>query len=532
MPADTANSREPLDSRLERPAFVFRVGLVLLILAHGVLRSLRPYQVPSDTYLFASAGYAVMHASWWSIVAVGFRPGRPSWFVPVGQLLGALTDLVAILFLATLSPHPHGLWLMLLLPWSLALAHTRQLVASIMVFDSLVGLCGVFVLFAGPNAYQYLHTPTSVLLFWGGFFLSWYLLRQRLERDLETLRDGDAREAKWTAVQSLLDRVPVGCLVLSGSGRVSYRNAEAARMLGSELPEEGGAPDWLLEFGPESGWRVRRQGEEAPVRRLLHQRQPVDWCGDETASLILLEDGDARSQRGEHEARQERLAAVGQLAAGLAHELGNPIAIIQSCASFLHDEHKEGDLGEDLVVIQRESARCREMIDRMLALARARQSAPQEGDLRESVHRAVSLVRYKADDVALEVILPPEPVVYVYDDNQLVAILVNLLLNAIASTKNSERREVRLDLAVSSGGVNLSISDTGCGIPVDQLERVFDPFFTQREGGTGLGLAMVHHVVTALGGKIDVSSTVGEGTRFAVFLPDQNDEEGETPLSG
>lgn len=511
--------RELRESQPERPAVVYRMGILFLILAQGVLHSYRPFQIPHDNYLTLAGFYALSHSCWWGLIAFGQRRTSSAWLVSVGHVLGLLTDLAVILLFASQGSEAHGLWLLLLLPWIAVLALNGRVVDSVITFDTLVGVAGLVVLFTGPLAYQYSHTPTSVLIFWGGFLLTWHLMRQRIERDVQHREIERNKEIERDVLFRLLDSLPDGCLVISGQGRILLSNQEAQRILGRESADGNEPPAWLWPDSPGDGWHVRRHSEKAAVNRILFQRLALPWGDDEGACLILVADGDARSFRGEHEARQDRLAAIGQLAAGLAHELGNPIAIIQSCAAYLHDEYKEGALGEDLDVIQREAGRCREMIDRILALASARESTPQENDLRESVHRAVGLVRYKAEGVAVEVTIPPHPLWYVYDDNQMVAILVNLLLNATASTAGSPKKEVRLTVAAEADGIAITISDTGCGISPDQLERIFDPFFTRREGGTGLGLAMVHHAVTALGGTIDVTSKVGEGTTFSVSLP-------------
>ncbi len=525
--ASSSYSEKP-DARFEYPAFLFRGGVLGLILIRGVQQTLQHYFIPDLAYLVAAGAYAFLQAVWWGMVAFGYRTRHTRLWIKGGHALGFLTDLGVILYFATRGPDPYGLWAVMLLPWAMVLAQNSRIVNSVVLFDSLVGFAGVVLLFAGPlvgRPYAFPHTPTNLLLLWGVFLLTWCLLRLRLEAELAGALGKQRMRNEREALRAVLDRVPLGCLVVAAGGEVRMANAEARRLLEDDgFTDEGPPPAWILDSLADEGWHARRQDPHAPARRLLYRRLPVVWQGDETADLILLEDGDERSSRGAHEARQERLAAVGQLAAGLAHELGNPIAIIQSCAGYLHDDHREGALGEDLEVIQREASRCREMIDRMMALASARQSKPQEGDLRESVHRAVGLVRYKAEGAALDLSLPSSPVNYVYDDNQVVAILVNLLLNAIASTKDLEKREVRLDLRAEAEGITLAVSDTGCGIPQDELDRVFDPFFTRRAGGTGLGLAMVHQVVTALGGRIDVTSTVGEGTRFALSLPERPTE--------
>ncbi len=512
-------SPQSLDPRSEHPAFIFRIGLIVILLAEGILRTNRQFFVPSDVYLVGAGLYAIAQAIWWGFVAYGQKPGQSKSLITIGQILGILTDLLWIYTFANHVYGAHLLWLILLLPWLAVLSINRIIVVSVLVFDAFAGLAGLVVIVAGLTLHQVRYSPIAYLLYSGAFLLTWFLCRKRVELDLCEEGMTSQTQSKHDALSKLVNSLATGCLVVSQQGEALFYNQRAEDLLGTDLSGREALPEWLKQPPADHEWRTHRQGADAPVRRVLFQTSTIQWTSDEMATLIFLEDGDAGSIHGDTEARQDRLAAVGQLAAGLAHELGNPIAIIQSCATYLSDEYTEGALNEDLQVIQREATRCREMIDRMLALSSARQAKPKEGDLRESVHRAIDLVRYKADGVSLELSLPQEPVHYVYDDNQLVAILVNLLLNAISSTKSAEDPAVRLELYAKEKSIHINVSDNGCGIAPDQIERVFDPFFTKREGGTGLGLAMVHQVITALGGMIDVESQVGKGTCFSVVLP-------------
>jgi PAS domain S-box-containing protein len=240
-----------------------------------------------------------------------------------------------------------------------------------------------------------------------------------------------------------------------------------------------------------------------------------------------------------HQARHlhnaEKLAAVGQLAAGLAHELGNALAIIGGSVQVLlkqaADPCREG--GEYLEAIHRNVAAADRTIRGLLAFARPQAPCLEVVDLTESLDRACLLLRgeFAKHGVQLVKQYAPDLPRIKGDMEQLQQLFLNLLFNAIQAMDDGGTITISTRLAshlspvggeqpaVVAGSVEISVADTGRGIRKADLDRIFDPFFTTRQGGTGLGLSIAHRHVEAHRGRLMVESEEGKGTRFTIFLP-------------
>jgi two-component system NtrC family sensor kinase len=229
--------------------------------------------------------------------------------------------------------------------------------------------------------------------------------------------------------------------------------------------------------------------------------------------------------------QSQKLAAVGQLAAGVAHEINNPLTGVLSYGSFLLKRAEDKpEFKEDLEVIVRETKRCREIVKGLLDFAR--QSPPEKHacDITEIVERAVRIVHTQlaAHGVELRKNLPADLPKIHADANQLQQVIVNLLLNANDAIGERGGLIALATTVVSHGEtsqsqakqVEISVSDTGCGIPAADLQRIFDPFFsTKGPKGTGLGLAVAWGIIEKHTGRIEVESEVGKGTTFRLRLP-------------
>ena len=231
----------------------------------------------------------------------------------------------------------------------------------------------------------------------------------------------------------------------------------------------------------------------------------------------------------------EKLSAIGQLVAGVAHELNNPLTSVIGYAQLLQEEIRGGETGaepatpaglaHDLRRIAEESERAAKIVRNLLAFARRQSAARAEQDVADVMSRVLSLRSYEfrlnAIDVetAFEAGLPP----VLGDGGQLQQALLNLLLNAEQAMRARSVRRIRVGArrVPDADAVELFITDTGHGIPEENLRRIFDPFFTTREvgEGTGLGLSICYGIVRDHGGQISVESRVGQGTTFTVLLP-------------
>jgi two-component system, NtrC family, sensor kinase len=229
--------------------------------------------------------------------------------------------------------------------------------------------------------------------------------------------------------------------------------------------------------------------------------------------------------------QSQKLAAVGQLAAGVAHEINNPLTGVLSYSSFLLKRAAEmPEFKDDLDVIVRETQRCRGIVKGLLDFAR--QSPPEKhpSDINEVVERAIRIVQAQlaARRVDVQKHLCADLPLVNADANQIQQIIVNLLLNANDAIGEGGGTVTLVTDVKANGGtaqspataVEISVRDTGCGIPTAHLERLFEPFFSTKGGkGTGLGLAVAWGIVEKHNGRIDVESEVGTGTTFRVLLP-------------
>ena len=230
--------------------------------------------------------------------------------------------------------------------------------------------------------------------------------------------------------------------------------------------------------------------------------------------------------------RGEKLASVGLLASGVAHELNNPLTGILTFSHLLREKmpDKSPD-ADDMDLVIRETKRCAAIIKRLLDFAREKQPEKKFTDLNQIITDTVRIVEKPAHLRDIEIVLDLDrslPPIWI-DADQIKQVIMNMVVNAQHAVEEKGNITVRtrraLDPRVSAAEakpmVAISIIDTGCGISEKNLKRIFDPFFTSKDvgRGTGLGLSVSHGIVEAHGGLIEVESKVGEGSTFRVFLP-------------
>ncbi len=237
-----------------------------------------------------------------------------------------------------------------------------------------------------------------------------------------------------------------------------------------------------------------------------------------------------------------KMAAVGQLGAGIAHELNNPLGGILGYAQFILEKFKRPEFGiEDLKAcqryiesIEREAARCKGIVENLLKFSRKPISTkPEPVDIAKAIEETLSIIGHQLKLKNINVIKDLKPDLYKVMGmvNQLQQVFTNLILNAQQAM--SDGGELRIsaenitdEKAKATSYVKIEFADTGCGIPKENLQRIFDPFFTtkQKERGTGLGLTVSYQIIQDHEGIISVDSRVGKGSIFTVVLPVINKE--------
>jgi two-component system NtrC family sensor kinase len=369
----------------------------------------------------------------------------------------------------------------------------------------------------------------------------------RLYRELEGMVRERTRELEEEKrfVEVVLEVLPLGVFVLDPGLAVVRANREGARVLGRDrglrgpfldlLPADraAGVRDFLGAALGGTPITVREEemivGGEARIVRLI--AAPLEPDGGPVRHLVLLVEDITLAKRLERQLLlTERLTIAGRLAAGVAHELNNPLATIAGCAEALVGRLREGDLtGEagradlehDLGIIEEEAYRCKEITGSLLHFVRDPGSRRSACDMNAVVQRTVELLLHQARFAGAQVlteldpVLPPASV----NEGQLRQVFLGIASNALEAMDGRGTLIVRSRPA--RDGIEVEFEDEGPGIPEEILGRIFDPFFTTKPPGqgTGLGLAIAQSIVTDHGGRLEVASRSGRGSLFRVVLP-------------
>jgi signal transduction histidine kinase len=216
-------------------------------------------------------------------------------------------------------------------------------------------------------------------------------------------------------------------------------------------------------------------------------------------------------------AEREVLASHGTMAAGIAHEIRTPLAVLHGSAEMLARDPADAGRRRELTdLITKESDRLERLVATLLTFARPRPPLRQREDLADVCRRALPTLRALAEQHGVELEAELQPAVASLDPEQLQQVVLNLAANAIHASPRSAM--VRLSTGREDGKAVLEVADRGAGIPSADLPRIWAPFFTTRASGTGLGLAIVRRIVDAHDGGIDVTTAPGAGTTMRVTL--------------
>jgi two-component system sensor histidine kinase PilS (NtrC family) len=276
---------------------------------------------------------------------------------------------------------------------------------------------------------------------------------------------------------------------------------------------------------------ARREGMDAPARleltgpgdrRFLLTCSPVHQPDGQIFLLELVADVTEQERLRTRLTAVERLAAVGEVAAGLAHEIRNPLAAILNAVTLLDQEEvlTAEERATILGAVKTEARRLNTTLSDFLLFARPRELKRQKGDIRQLVDHVAALLqeeRTRPGGVQVDVQVDPAIPPTVFDRDQLTQVLWNIARNGLEAMEG--RGHLELSVARQNGEVMISVSDTGPGIPPEDRWRIFQPFYSRKPGGTGLGLAIAQSIVSAHGGRIDVDSQPQQGSRFTICLP-------------
>ena len=336
---------------------------------------------------------------------------------------------------------------------------------------------------------------------------------------------------------NVVERMPVGLVALDGNGRVISLNqaAEATLRLSSDQVTGRTASEVLprqvldLVAALKDSTRTAigkefdcsfRDGRIVPLDVTLSSLKGED--GTDWGTIILCRDlTEVQNLKREVETTR-RLASLGRLAAGVAHEIRNPLSSIKGFATYFRDRYRDNpeDQKTSEVMIQ-EVDRLNRVISQLLEFARPPVIQKKRASLQSLIQRSLKMIERQTSAKGIQVLseLPSDIQDVDLDPDGINQVLLNLYLNAIEAMEQGGTLTVSLSKKESSPWVKLTVTDTGAGISREDLEHVFDPYFTTKQTGTGLGLAIVHKIIEAHRGEVRAESEVGRGTTVSVLLP-------------
>lgn len=218
-------------------------------------------------------------------------------------------------------------------------------------------------------------------------------------------------------------------------------------------------------------------------------------------------------------ARSQRLASLGSLAAGVAHEIRNPLSSIKGLATYFMERTEEEEDKNVAKIMISEVDRLNRVVSQLVELARPVTISKQPALLKSVIENSIKLLEREAlgKNIQIATNISSEKIEIAIDKDRITQVLLNLFLNAIESMEKGGK--LTIDVFKKDKGVLIKVSDTGSGIDKDYLSQIFDPYFTTKSNGTGLGLAIVYNIIEAHDGKITAQSFSGKGTVFTIFLP-------------
>ncbi|HEB84542.1 MAG TPA: PAS domain S-box protein [Bacteroidetes bacterium] len=374
------------------------------------------------------------------------------------------------------------------------------------------------------------------------FAQSYRALEQRIAR-LSSQLEEQARLLQRTEgfLSSVLTTVPVGIIVVDMDGQIMLFNREAERLTGLKAREViGGAYGDFFPYDvtePDSAVFTLTQGTLIDAREKILAVQgganiPVRFStvwvygedGQQSGVMEVFEDLRTLKEMQERMQRSANLAALGEMAAQVAHELRNPLAGVQGFAQFLiediTEDHPARTIAEKIITGVKD---IEQIASRLLEFTRPLRPALQEVNLHTILTEEVELLRAelqeRGSDVTLRLTLPEEEIPVQGDGSLIKQAVLNLLKNSLEACEDGGEIRASLSWDLMRNRVRITVEDDGVGITPENLDKIFNPFFTTRTKGTGLGLSMVKKIVDVHGGDILVRSNEGKGARFVMELP-------------
>ncbi|MCZ7379966.1 MAG: ATP-binding protein [Candidatus Methanoperedens sp.] len=334
-----------------------------------------------------------------------------------------------------------------------------------------------------------------------------------------------------------VEEAPDGIRITDLEGYIIYSNKATENILGFSPDELKGKHVTELNIDPDIGSKVilpsikangrwngeliqkRKDGKEIPL--WLSASIVKDRKGEPIAMVGIIKDITDQKEKEQLEKQllqADKLATIGQLAAGVAHEINNPLGNISLYTQMLLKKTENGNTKEKLTIINDETNRAAQIVKELLDFARQSEPKLTLIDINKKIEKVLGIMTPQLKDIKVTTELEPIPRICA-DSGQIQQVIINLLKNSIQSI--TKEGEIMIKTAAKNDYVEISISDNGCGIPKEDLNKIFDPFFTTKEmgKGTGLGLSISYGIIKRHNGSIEVKSNIRKGTKLTIKLP-------------
>lgn len=290
--------------------------------------------------------------------------------------------------------------------------------------------------------------------------------------------------------------------------------------------------DALRETGRIDGWEIEKVKHDGTTLWTLESARLIDFR-DEQVIVSSVLDLTERHEKDAEIARQrealhqgEKLSALGELLAGVSHELNNPLSVLVGQAQLLHETTADSEFAHRAEKISEAANRCARIVKSFLAMARQEPAQIRPSDINDVVVSALEITAYalRSSDIEVDLVLGSKLPPVMLDPDQFNQVVTNLIVNAqhaLDDIDNARSLKIETSYDRQRRSVILAVSDNGPGIPDDVQTRIFEPLYTTKEVGvgTGIGLALCHRIVATHGGSVRVESQPGEGARFIISLP-------------
>ncbi len=335
---------------------------------------------------------------------------------------------------------------------------------------------------------------------------------------------------------NIVENMPIGLIVLDTDSRIVSFNYIAETLLHIPVqdilgkPVEEKLPDQLIQLIKELRHNEKNIVKELEIDLYEHGKAYLDLnlsiledsSGTLLGYIILFRDlSEVKELKNEVE-RSTRLASIGRLAAGVAHEIRNPLSSIKGFATYFGERYK--DIPEDKNTAQimvREVERLNRVITQLLDFARPVDIKKEVLDIKTVINHSTKMIERNASErnIRIKVDISPGIPHISFDADRMNQVFLNLFLNSIEAMENGGELSVKAEFDTDMDTVKITVSDTGKGISPNDIGSIFDPYFTTKQSGTGLGLAIVHRIIESHNGEIKVESSPETGTHVIIILP-------------